>query len=158
MGLETKRLIDGMFGNQNKKRKIKRLQREKQRAKIKKAKAAAAAKKRLRKLAESRPDGEEHVATENIAIDGADDVKTTQVDATGGSTEAIDSLPSEKEVAKAKAQTSMSRRKRKFLEKIMEKKEKKAKRQALFDSLSASKLSPTHSKLLVRSATSITRR
>ena len=81
--METKRLIDGMFGNQNKKRKIKRLQREKQRAKIKKAKAAAAAKKRLRKLAESRPDGEEHVATENIAIDGADDVKTTQVDATG---------------------------------------------------------------------------
>ena len=47
---------------------------------------------------------EEHVATENIAIDGADDVKTTQVDATGGGTEAIDSLPSEKEVAKAKAQ------------------------------------------------------
>ena len=43
----------------------------------------------------------------------------------------------------------MSRRKRKFLEKIMEKKEKKAKRQALLDSLSASKLSPTHSKLLI---------
>ena len=108
-----------MFGNQNKKRKIKRLQREKQRAKIKKAKAAAAAEKRLRKLVESQAGGEEHVATENIAMNGADDVKTTQVGATAESTEAIDSLPSEKEVAKAKAQTSMSRRKRKFMEKMM---------------------------------------
>ena len=38
----------------------------------------------------------------------------------------------------------MSRRKRKFLQKLEEKKTKKANRQALFDSLSASKLSPSH--------------
>ena len=43
-----------MFGNHNKKRKIKRLQREKQRAKIKKGKAIAAEKKRLRKLQEEQ--------------------------------------------------------------------------------------------------------
>ena len=139
-----------MFGNQNKKRKIKRLQREKQRAKIKKAKAAAAAKKRQKKLAESQIDGEEDVVAQSISLN---DVETSQDGAATESNEAIDSLPSEKEVAKAKAKTSTSRRKRKFLEKVMEKKEKKAKRQALFDSLSASKLSPTHSKLLVRSAT-----
>ena len=149
-----------MFGNQNKKRKIKRLQREKQRAKIKKGKAIAAEKKRLRKLQEQQrlenSDEESNVNNNNnnedinlIINDGA---TATTANHTSNN-EAIDILPNEKEIAKQNSGETMSRRKRKFLQKLEEKKAKKANRQALFESLSASKLSPAHSKLLVKSAT-----